>query len=435
MKPESPAPLAGLFKIIEEVSWKLQKRVVVTGLGIVSPLGIGIERFWSNLTAGVSGVARITRFNPEGYTTQIAAEVKDFEPANYFEKKEARRLDRFTQFALVATQEALEDAGLDLEKTDRDRVGVILGSGIGGIETLEEQHKVLMSRGPDRISPFFIPMMIANMGAGQIAINYGLRGHNVTTVSACASSSNAIGDAFRLLKQGLADLVITGGSEAPITPLAIAGFCSMRAMSTNNTEPQKASRPFDARRDGFVIGEGASILVLETLEHAVKRGARIYAEVVGYGCTCDAYHVSAPDPEGKGAALAMELALKEANIASEEVDYINAHGTATPLGDKLETLAIKQVFARSIHRLAVSSTKSMTGHLLGAAGGLEAAACILAIERGVVPPTINYEYPDPDCDLDYVPNKARSLPVEVALSNSLGFGGHNVSLIFKKYRR
>jgi len=412
----------------------LPKRVVVTGLGVVSPLGIGMRTFWSNLTAGVSGVARITRFNPEGYTTQIAAEVKDFEPTRFFEKKEARRLDRFTQFALVAVKEALADAGLEFENINRDRIGVILGTGIGGIETLEEQHKILLSRGPERISPFFIPMMIANMAAGQIAINYGLRGHNVTTISACASSSNAIGDAFRLLKQGLADVIITGGAEAPITPLAIAGFCSMRAMSTNNGEPAKASRPFDARRDGFVIGEGAGILILETLEHALKRGARIYAEVAGYGCSCDAYHVSAPDPEGKGAALAMELALQEANIDSGEVDYINAHGTATPLGDKLETLAIKQVFSNSIGRLAVSSTKSMTGHLLGAAGGLEAVACILAIENGIVPPTINYEHPDPECDLDYVPNQARSLPVEVALSNSLGFGGHNVSLLFKKYR-
>jgi len=413
----------------------LPKRVVVTGLGIVSPLGIGVDTFWANLTAGVSGVGRITRFDPEGYTTQIAAEVKNFDPADYFEKKEARRLDRFTQFALVATREALADAGLQLEKADRDRVGVILGTGIGGIETLEEQHKILLNRGPDRVSPFFIPMMIANMGAGQIAINYGLRGHNVTTVSACASSSNAIGDAFRLLKQGLAEVVITGGAEAPVTPLAIAGFCSMRAMSTNNAEPARASRPFDARRDGFVIGEGAGVLILETREHALKRGARIYAEVAGYGCTCDAYHVSAPDPEGKGAALAMALALREGNVAGAEVDYINAHGTATPLGDRLETLAIKQVFGEAVGRLAVSSTKSMTGHLLGAAGGLEAVACILAIEKGIVPPTINYEYPDPDCDLDYVPNRARSRTVEVALSNSLGFGGHNVSLLFKKYHR
>lgn len=411
----------------------MSKRVVVTGLGAISPLGIDVRCFWSNLTAGISGITRITRFDPEGYTTQIAAEVKDFEPANYFEKKELRRLDRFTQFVLVATREALADASLSLESIDRDRVGVVLGTGVGGIGTLEEQHKILLSRGPDRVSPLFIPMMIANMGAGQIAITHGFRGHNVTLVNACASSSNAIGDAFRLLKQGFVDVVITGGSEAPITPLAVAGFCSMKAMSTNNAEPQKASRPFDAKRDGFIIGEGAGILILETLGNALKRGARVYAEVLGYGCTCDAYHVSAPDPEGKGAALAMSLALKEASVSAAEVDYINAHGTATPLGDKLETRAIKQVFGESAQRLAVSSTKSMTGHLLGAAGGLEAVACVLALENGLVPPTINYEYPDPDCDLDYVPNQARVRPIEVALSNSLGFGGHNVSLLFKKY--
>ncbi|MGB9846038.1 MAG: beta-ketoacyl-ACP synthase II [Desulfotomaculales bacterium] len=412
----------------------MQKRVVVTGLGIVSPLGTGTRTFWSNLTAGISGVGRITLFNPDGYSTQIAAEVKDFSPGDYFEKKEARRLDRFTQFALVATQEAIADARLPLEEVDLNRVGVVLGSGIGGIGTLEEQHKILLNRGPERVSPFFIPMMIANMGAGQIAINYGFRGHNVTTVSACASSSNAIGDAFRLLKSGLLDVAVTGGAEAPITPLAVAGFCSMKAMSTRNAEPEKASRPFDGQRDGFVIGEGAGVLILETLEHALKRGAKIYAEVAGYGCSCDAYHISAPDPEGKGAALAMSLALEEAGIPGEEVNYINAHGTGTPLGDKLETLAIKQVFKSSVERLAVSSTKSMTGHLLGAAGGLEAVVCILAIENGIIPPTINYEFPDPECDLDYVPNQARSAPVEVAMSNSLGFGGHNVSLLFKKYR-
>jgi 3-oxoacyl-[acyl-carrier-protein] synthase II len=413
----------------------VQKRVVVTGLGIVSPLGIGTRTFWSNLTAGISGVGRITLFDPDGYSTQIAAEVKDFNPHDYFEKKEARRLDRFTQFALVATQEAIADARLPLEEVDPSRVGVVFGSGIGGIGTLEEQHKILLNRGPERVSPFFIPMMIANMGAGQIAINYGFRGHNVTTVSACASSSNAIGDAFRLLKCGLLDVVVTGGAEAPITPLAVAGFCSMKAMSTRNAEPEKASRPFDGQRDGFVIGEGAGVLILETLEHALKRGAKIYAEVAGYGCSCDAYHISAPDPEGKGAALAMSLALEEADIPGEEVNYINAHGTGTPLGDKLETLAIKQVFKSSVEQLAVSSTKSMTGHLLGAAGGLEAVICILAIENEIIPPTINYEFPDPECDLDYVPNQARSAPVDVAMSNSLGFGGHNVSLLFKKYRR
>jgi len=411
----------------------LQKRVVITGLGIISPLGEELKTFWTNLTAGSCGIAPITRFKTDGYTTKIAAEVKDFEPTKYFEKKEARRLDRFTQFALIATREALENAALEPEKLDLDRVSVILGTGVGGIETLEEQHNVLLNRGPERVSPFFIPMMIANMAAGQIAINYGFRGHNVSTVTACASSSNAIGDAFRLLKQGLADVVVTGGSEAPITPLAMAGFCSMRAMSTNNAEPQKASRPFDAKRDGFVIGEGAGILVLETLEHAQNRGAAVLAEIIGYGCSCDAYHISAPDPEGRGAALAMKLALKEANVTPAEITYINAHGTSTPLGDRAETLAIKQVFGECQDGLAASSTKSMTGHLLGAAGGLEAIVCVMAMKKNIIPPTINYEYPDPDCDLDYVPNKARSTPVEYALSNSLGFGGHNASLLFKKY--
>jgi len=413
----------------------LQNRVVITGLGVISPLGSDLDTFWSNLTAGISGVDRITHFDPDGYTTRIAAEVKDFNPADYIEKKEARRMDRFTHFALAAASRVIEDAGLKLEDLDKDRVGVILGSGIGGIGTMEEQHKMLISRGPERVSPFFIPMLIANMGAGQIAITYGLRGHNATVVNACASSNNAIGDAFRLLKQGYADLMITGGAEAPITPLAVAGFCSMRAMSTCNDEPEKASRPFDAHRDGFVIGEGAAMLVLETLDHALARGARIYAEIVGYGCTCDAYHISAPEPGGKGAAGAMRLALQEAGVLCEEVDYINTHGTATPLGDKAETLAIKHVFGDAARRLVVSSTKSMTGHLLGAAGGLEAVACVMVIHDGIVPPTINYEYPDPDCDLDYVPNQARRLPVKMALNNSLGFGGHNVSLLFKKYQR
>lgn len=411
----------------------MQKRVVITGLGAISPFGEGLKTFWSNLTAGNSGVAPITRFNTEGYSTKIAAEVKDFEPVKYFDKKEARRLDRYSQFALIAAREALENACLEPEKVDRDRVGVVLGTGVGGIETLEEQHNVMLNRGPDRVSPFFIPMMIANIAAGQIAINYGFRGHNVNAVTACASSGNAIGDSFRLLKQGLADVVITGGSEAPITPLAVAGFCSMRAMSTNNAKPQKACRPFDAKRDGFVIGEGAGILVLETLEHALNRGAPVLAEITGYGSSCDAHHITLPDPEGRGAALAMEQALEEANVSPAEIAYINAHGTSTPPGDKAETLAIKKVFGEYSDKLAVSSTKSMTGHLLGAAGGIEAIACVLAIKEKIIPPTINYEYPDPDCDLDYVPNKARSMPIEYALSNSLGFGGHNASLLFKKY--
>lgn len=408
-------------------------RVVVTGMSVISPVGTGLETFWSSLVAGRSGVGPVTRFDAEGYSTRIAAEVKDFVAEKYIEKKEARRMDRFTQFAAAAAKMVLEDAALDLDTVDRDRVGVILGSGIGGLETLEEQHKVLLNRGAGRISPFFIPMMIANMGAAQIAITYGLRGCNLITTSACASSNNAIGDSFRLLQRGQADVMICGGTEAPITPMAMAGFCAMKAMSTRNDDPEKASRPFDAERDGFVIGEGAALLVLERLEHARKRAARIYGEVVGYGTSCDAYHVSAPDPEGRGAAVSMRLSLEDAALKPEAVDYINAHGTSTPLGDKLETMAIKQVFGDHAYKMAVSSTKSMTGHLLGAAGGLEAVACLMAIDRGVIPPTINLENPDPECDLDYVPNQAREALVNVALSNSFGFGGHNATLIFKKY--
>lgn len=410
-----------------------KRRVVVTGLGVVSPLGTGLESFWANLIEGKSGVCPITRFDASAFETRFAAEVKDFDPTRYVDRKEARRMDRFTHYALAATSMALEDAGLDIKEIDRDRAGVILGSGIGGIETLEEQHKILLSRGPGRVSPFFIPMMIANMGAGQIAITYQLRGCNFNVTSACASSAHAIGDAFRLLQGGYAEVMITGGSEAPITPLALAGFSSMKALSTRNEDPARASRPFDAGRDGFVIGEGAAILILETLEHAEKRGARIYAEVLGYGTSCDAYHITAPDPQGEGAALCMKRALEDSGLSPEEVDYINAHGTSTPLGDKVETLAIKQVFGAHAYRLAVSSTKSMTGHLLGAAGGLEALICVLAIERGVIPPTINYEEPDPECDLDYVPNEARRADVRVALTNSFGFGGHNATLIFGKY--
>lgn len=409
------------------------KRVVITGLGIISPVGTGLETFWSSLTAGVSGIMPVTRFDPALFKTKIAGEVTDFEPTRYIDKKEARRMDRFTQYAVAATGMALEDASLDLEAEDRDRIGVILGSGVGGIETLEEQARVLAEKGPGRVSPFFVPMMIANMGAGQIAISHCLRGPNITSVSACASSSNAIGDAFKMLQYGRTDVMITGGAEAAITPLAMAGFISMKAMSTRNEEPEKASRPFDLERDGFVIGEGAAILILETLEHALKRGARIYAELAGYGSTCDAYHMTAPDPEGHGAANSMKEALWDAGIEPSAVDYINAHATATPPGDKAETLAIKKIFGEHAYKVAISSTKSMTGHLLGASGGLEAMVCILAIENGVIPPTINYEQPDPDCDLDIVPNTARKAKVDVALSNSFGFGGHNATLVFKRY--
>jgi len=411
----------------------LQKRVVITGLGVVSPVGTGLEKFWSSLTGGVSGIKRLTRFEPDSFSTKIAGEVSDFEPGRYFDRKESRRMDRFTQFAVAATGMALEDASLDLSRENRNRIGVILGSGIGGIETLEDQARVLAEKGPGRVSPFFVPMMIANMGAAQIAINYNLRGPNITSVSACASSANAIGDAFKVLQRGQADMMVTGGAEAPITPLAMAGFCSMKAMSTRNDEPEKACRPFDAKRDGFVVGEGAAILIMETLEHALARGARVYAEIAGYGCSCDAYHITAPDPEGCGAAISMSEAIIDAGMEPADVNYINAHATSTPLGDKAEIIAIKKVFGLHAGKLVVSSTKSMTGHLLGAAGGLEAAVCVLAIHRGIVPPTINYEEPDPECSLDFVPNVSRKADINVALSNSFGFGGHNATLVFKKF--
>ncbi len=412
----------------------MTNRVVITGLGVVSPLGTGLEKFWTAAKAGNSGVGLITKFDTEGYTTKIAAEVKDFDPIDYIDKKEARKMDQFTQYAIASAQMALQDAKLNPADLPGERVGVVLGSGVGGLGTLEEQHKVLLSRGPSRISPFFIPMMISNMAAASIALRYGFQGCNVTTTSACASSNNAVGDALRILQRGQADVMICGGSEAPITPLAVAGFCSMKAMSTRNDEPQKASRPFDADRDGFVIGEGSAILILETLEHAKQRKAPIYAELIGYGTSCDAYHITAPEPEGKGAALSMVLALQDAGINPDEVDYINAHGTSTPLGDKQESLAIKRAFGTWAPQLAISSTKSMTGHLLGAAGGLEAVLSILAIYHGVIPPTINLDTPDPDCDLDYVPNQARSKDIRAAMSNAFGFGGHNATLLFKKYQ-
>ncbi|MDO7787178.1 beta-ketoacyl-ACP synthase II [Desulforamulus aquiferis] len=412
----------------------MSKRVVITGMGIVSPVGTGLDNFWTALTSGVSGIARITRFDPSDYTTQIAGEVKDFDFSGYIDKKEGRRMDRFSQYAVVAAGMAIEDASLNLDSIDRERTGVIVGSGIGGMETFEDQCRVLVNRGPGRISPFFVPMMIANMAAGQIAIKYGLQGPNITTLTACASSGNALGDAFKLLQRDDADIVITGGTEAPITQLAVAGFCAARAMSTNNDNPQGASRPFDANRDGFVMGEGAAMMVMETLEHAEKRGAQIYAEIVGYGSSCDAYHITAPDPNGKGAANAMKMALKDAALSPAEVQYINAHGTSTPAGDPVEVGAIKNVFGDAAGKLAVSSTKSMTGHMLGAAGAIEGAVCVMAVKENLVPPTINYETPDPECDLDFVPNKARKMNVDVALTNSFGFGGHNVTLAFKKFK-
>lgn len=411
----------------------MKHRVVVTGLGVISPVGIGKKFFWQSLLEGKSGIKKVSRFDASNIPTQIAGEVDNFDPNLYMDKKDAKRMDRNAQFAVAATKMAFEDAAIDLEKENPERVGVIFGSGIGGLETLEDQARVLVQKGPSRISPFFVPMMIPNMAAGQIGINFGLKGPNITTVTACASSTNAIGDAFKLLQRGDTDVVVTGGTEAPIIELAMGGFCAMKAMSTRNEEPEKASRPFDTDRDGFVLGEGAGVLILETLEHAKARSANIYAEVLGYGSTCDAYHMVAPDPVGAGAARAMKMALDDAGMAPEEISYINAHGTSTPPGDKGETLAIKEIFGDAAKKLAVSSTKSMTGHLLGAAGGVEAIATVLSICNDTVPPTINLINQDPECDLDFVPNKARKTIVNAAISNSFGFGGHNAVILFKKY--
>lgn len=410
-----------------------RQRVVVTGMGLVTPVGTGVEAFWASLREGRSGVRAITRFDASRFPTRIAAQVDDFDPLRYMDRRDARRMDRFVQMALAAARMALEDANLRLEDCDRDQVGITMGTGIGGIHTLVEQMGVMAEKGPDRVSPFFIPMMIANMAGGQLAISLDARGPNTTHVTACAASANAIGDAFRILQRGEAQVMLTGGSEGCLVPIALAGFCSMKALSERNDEPARASRPFDAQRDGFVMGEGAGVLVLEALPFALARGARILAEVVGYGMTGDAYHITAPPPDGNGGARAMRRALADAGLEPADVDYINAHGTATPQGDAAETAAIRAVFGEHAYRIPVSSTKSMTGHLLGAAGVVELATCILAIRDGVVPPTINYEYPDPECDLDYVPNRARPHPVRVALSNSFGFGGQNATLIVKRY--
>jgi 3-oxoacyl-[acyl-carrier-protein] synthase II len=412
----------------------MSNRVVVTGLGIISPVGIGIESFWSNLLDGKSGIGPVTKFDASEMSTKIAGEVKDFNASDYIDKKEAKRMDLYTQYAVSAAKMAVEDSGLDLEKTDLNRMAVILGSGIGGLYTMEEQCRVLVDKGPKRISPFLVPMMIVNMAAGQISITLGAKGPNYAVVSACASGTNAVGDAFNLIQRGSADIAVTGGTEASITPLGFAGFCSMKAMSTRNDEPTKASRPFDRDRDGFVMGEGSVILILESLEHAQKRGAKIYAEVLGYGASADAHHITAPAPEGEGAARAMSIAIRDAGLRPEDIDYINAHGTSTDLNDKYETLAIKQVFGEHAKSVLVSSTKSMTGHLLGAAGALELAVLALAIRDNKVPPTINYENPDPECDLDYVPNVYRDKEVNFALSNSLGFGGHNATVVFGKFK-
>ena len=409
------------------------RRVVVTGLGAVTPIGNNVEEFWNGIKAGKCGIDKVTLFDATDFKTQIAGEVKNFEPTDFIEKKDARKMDRYTQLAMVAADEAVKDSGLNMEDEDPWKVGVITGSGIGGIHTLEEQHKSLLDRGPGRVSPFFIPMMIGNMGAAQIAIKYGARGVNENIVTACASGTNAFGDALRHIQHGANDVIITGGAEAAVSPLAFAGFCNMKAMSTRNDDPKTASRPFDAERDGFVLSEGAGFIVIEELEHAKKRGAHIYCELVGYGATDDAYHITSPIPGGVGGAKAMSLAIEDAGLKPEDVTYINAHGTSTKYNDEFETQAIKEALGDAAKNVAVSSTKSMTGHLLGAAGGVEAIVCALAIKDGYIPATINYNTPDPACDLDIVPNKGREQEVKVAMSNSLGFGGHNATIVMKKY--
>ena len=412
-----------------------RKRVVVTGIGVVSPLGQGIEPFWQNLLAGQCGLDSIRAFDTDGFPCTIAGEVKEFDPAPAFPSpKEVRRTDRFTQFGIHAGWQALKDSGLDLEQANRDRVGAMIGSGIGGLATLESQHKTLLDRGPGRMSPFFIPMMILNMASGMFSLYHGLRGPNVATCSACATANHAIGEAWRTLVMGDADVMVAGGTEAAVHPTAMAGFAAMKALSTRNDDPKHASRPFDAGRDGFVMGEGAGVLVLETVEHATARGARIYCELAGYGNTADAHHMSAPAPEGEGGAPAKRLALNSGGLNPDEISYINAHGTSTPQGDICETQAIKSVFGEHARRLAVSSTKGATGHMLGAAGGVEMAVCCKALQTGTVPPTLNYETPDPDCDLDYVPNEAREMEVNAIANNSFGFGGHNACLVAKKFK-
>lgn len=410
------------------------QRVVVTGLGAVTPIGNDVPTYWEGLCSGRNGIAPVTLFDTTGFATRIGGEVKDFDPLEYFDRKEARRVDRFAQFAIAASLQALRDAQLEITPQNCYDVGIIIGTGIGGIKVLEEQHEILRTKGPDRCSPFMIPMMIGNMAAGLTAIRVGAKGPNACTVTACAAGSNAVGDAFRLVQRGYAQVMICGGTEAAITPLSFAGFCACKAMTTNNEDYLHASRPFDRDRDGFVLGEGAGILILESLDHALRRGARIYAEMVGYGMTCDAYHITNVAPAGEGAARAIKAALLDGRISPQEVGYINAHGTSTPANDPNETKAIKTALGEHAYKVPVSSTKSMTGHLLGGSGGIEAVATVLAVHHDIAPPTINLVNPDPECDLDYVSTGARSTAIEVALSNSFGFGGHNVTLAFRKYR-
>ncbi|WP_082112240.1 beta-ketoacyl-ACP synthase II [Paenibacillus sp. DMB20] len=410
----------------------MKQRVVVTGMGVMTSLGQDIETFWNSLMNGKSGVSHIEAFDVSDYPTRIAASVKDFNPEDYMDRKEARKMDRFVQFAVAAGSKALEDSGIRIgENADAERVGVSIGSGIGGLGTWEDQHNVLLEKGPKRVSPFFIPMMIANMASGQMSINLGAKGPNTTQVTACATGSHSIGDSMRIIQRGDADIMVCGGAEATIRPTGMAGFCAMRAMSTRNDEPEKASRPFDTGRDGFVMGEGAGVLILESLEHAQKRGAKIYAEVIGYGLSADAYHITEPDPDG--AARCMKMAIRDAGIRPEDIDYINAHGTSTPVGDRSETAAVKMALGDHAYKVAVSSTKSMTGHLLGAAGGVEAIICALSLKNQIIAPTINLEDQDPECDLDYVPNEPRKAELDVVMSNSFGFGGHNATIILKKF--
>lgn len=412
----------------------MTRRVVITGIGLVTPIGDTIEQFWENLICGKSGVSHITRFDCSMLPTRIAGQVKDFNPEKYIDKKQVRRMDISQQYGVTAAAKAIEDSGIDLKSINLERAGVVIGSGVGGIDTFEKQHSIVIQQSPLRVSPFFIPMMIADMSSGLTSIIFGLKGPNFATVSACASSSNAIADAFMLIQRGSADLMLSGGAEATITITAMAGFCSAKALSTRNDEPEKASRPFDQDRDGFVMGEGAAVIILEELEHAKSRGAKIYAEMLGMGCSADAYHITAPDPDGGGAARSMKAAIEDAGITSDDVDYVNSHGTATELGDVAETVAIKTVFGQRAYKIPVNSTKSMMGHMLGAAGAAELAATVLQIQNGILHPTINLDTPDPRCDLDYVPNKARQAKLNCGLSNSFGFGGHNTSIIVRMYQ-
>jgi 3-oxoacyl-[acyl-carrier-protein] synthase II len=409
------------------------RRVVVTGLGMISPVGKSVPEGWENIRNGKSGIGRITRFDPEGYYSQIAGEIKDYDPYDHFDRKELRKYDPFIQYALVAAEEAVRDSDLNFDKLNTERIGVYVGSGIGGIFSIEANHEILLNRGFSRVSPFFLPSAIANLATGQISIKHGLKGPNLANVTACATSTHSTGDSFKIIQMGEADVMIAGGAEYPITPLGVAGFSVMRALSSRNDEPEKASRPFDKERDGFVVAEGAAILVLEDLEHAVKRGAKIYAEVVGYGFTGDAYHMTAPDPQADGAYRSMKMAINSAGIRHEEVDYINAHGTSTPLNDKYESIAIKRLFGDHAYKLNISSTKSMTGHMLGATGGVEAIFTVLSILNSFISPTINYEFPDEDCDLNYTPNQGVEKKISHALSNSFGFGGTNGTLLFKRF--